>query len=589
MAGECLYQILNIDQSATDVDIKKAYRVAAFSAHPDKNPGQEAKAAEHFKKVQHAYSVLSDPHERAWYDSHRSQILRSGNTFSSGEARENAEAADATAVDLFACFLATAFTGFTDDQDGFYGFYGGVFDELWQEEVEAVRREGNNSDIGAPFGGGKAVWETVKSFYAFWESFLSAKTFAYADKWNLAEAPNREVRRLMEKENKKERAKVKKDFNNNVRELVAFVKKRDPRVIRRRKEEEAERARKEEERIQREKDRTKARSEGLKEAKMMREQVLEEDAEALDEILRSIEIDEKIEQSERRKKERGDIDDEDTDDEDGIMPTDESSIEAEAGSGGEQHGVDAVEADEDLESDNLEADELFCVACRKPFRTFAQKTDHERSKKHKSAVAKLRKQLLHEDKEFEELRPSVHERKDTHGEGEAPAEESRLLGEKLGSESGLDEFEMAPDIPRSKSTKKKKKQRLKEMAKNPDKFSLKLTELERPREHTQPEMNTKLGDENNVDSLVGGQQLRNADEGSPDAGGSKEELSKKQKRKLREQKKKEQENTVPKAASFSCNVCSAPFPTRNRLMRHVESSGHALHVPQANAVPRRKR
>lgn len=582
MAGECLYQILGIDQSATDADIKKAYRVAALSAHPDKNPDREAEAAEHFKKVQHAYSVLSDPHERAWYDSHRSQILRSGSTFNSGDVQENAEAADATAIDLFACFSATVFNGFTDDKDGFYGFYGGVFDELWQEEAEAMRREGKRSEVGASFGGSGAVWETVKSFYAFWESFVSAKSFAYTDKWNLAEAPNREVRRLMEKDNKKERAKVRKDFNGTVRELVAFVRKRDPRVVKRRKEEEEERARKEEERIQREKDRKKARIEDFKEAKMMREQVLEEDAEALDEILRSIEIDEEIEESERRKRERGDVDDEDSHGDDERIPGDENTIEAESGSGGEPVDVDAVEANEDPESDNLEVDELYCAACRKPFRTVAQKSDHERSKKHKSAVAKLRKQLLSEDKEFAELRSSVHGLKGT------DEEEDGLRTGKDKGDGGLGEFEMASDTPRHKS-KKKKKQRLKQMAQSTGQFSSETAELERPEEQARPDVIAKSGDENNINSLRIGQQVQNTDAESADAGGSKEELSKKQKRKLREQKKKAQENTASKATSLTCNVCKAPFPTRNRLMRHVESSGHALHVPQVNASSRGKR
>jgi len=44
--------------------------------HPDKNHENTQAAAEKFIQIQAAYEVLSDEQERAWYDSHREQILR---------------------------------------------------------------------------------------------------------------------------------------------------------------------------------------------------------------------------------------------------------------------------------------------------------------------------------------------------------------------------------------------------------------------------------------------------------------------------------------------------------------------------------
>ena len=46
--------------------------------HADKNAHRLDEAQERFKEVQNAYEILSDKHERAWYDGHRDQILRSG-------------------------------------------------------------------------------------------------------------------------------------------------------------------------------------------------------------------------------------------------------------------------------------------------------------------------------------------------------------------------------------------------------------------------------------------------------------------------------------------------------------------------------
>ena len=61
------YDVLGLPRSATDRDIKRAYRRLARRYHPDVNPGDKT-AEERFKEITEAYEVLGDPRKRAEYD-----------------------------------------------------------------------------------------------------------------------------------------------------------------------------------------------------------------------------------------------------------------------------------------------------------------------------------------------------------------------------------------------------------------------------------------------------------------------------------------------------------------------------------------
>jgi molecular chaperone DnaJ len=69
MAKRDFYEVLEIAKSASEDEIKKAYRKMAIKYHPDKNPGDKS-AEDKFKEAAEAYEVLSDANKKARYDRH---------------------------------------------------------------------------------------------------------------------------------------------------------------------------------------------------------------------------------------------------------------------------------------------------------------------------------------------------------------------------------------------------------------------------------------------------------------------------------------------------------------------------------------
>jgi DnaJ-class molecular chaperone len=67
MAEKDYYEILGVKKTATDAELKKAYRELAKKYHPDKNKGNK-ETENRFKEISEAYAVLSDSDKRAQYD-----------------------------------------------------------------------------------------------------------------------------------------------------------------------------------------------------------------------------------------------------------------------------------------------------------------------------------------------------------------------------------------------------------------------------------------------------------------------------------------------------------------------------------------
>jgi DnaJ family protein A protein 5 len=213
------YELLEVDSKATENEIKKSYRRLALLNHPDKNIGKEEECAAYFTLIQQAYEVLMDPRERAFYDKHKDNILRDQDA--SEETRDEG-------TKLFEYFQP-CFKDFGDDPKGFYSVYREVFDRLAMEEFPYLDEDEEKNF--PTFGQSDSSYDMVVApFYDFWTNFNTSRTFAWLDKWNLRDGPNRATVRAMEKENRKLREAGKNERNDEIRSLAAYIRKRDPRV-----------------------------------------------------------------------------------------------------------------------------------------------------------------------------------------------------------------------------------------------------------------------------------------------------------------------------------------------------------------------
>ncbi|HRD25775.1 MAG: molecular chaperone DnaJ [Methanoculleus sp.] len=111
MGPESYYDTLGVSRDADDKEIKKAYRNLARKYHPDvcKEPGAE----ERFKKINEAYSVLSDPEKRAQYDrmGHEAYSSASRGSYSGGGYSSGFSADFSGFGDIFETFFGGGFAG----------------------------------------------------------------------------------------------------------------------------------------------------------------------------------------------------------------------------------------------------------------------------------------------------------------------------------------------------------------------------------------------------------------------------------------------------------------------------------------------
>jgi DnaJ-class molecular chaperone len=118
------YEVLGLDRSASEDDIKKAYRKLAMKHHPDRNDGDKV-SEETFKEVKEAYETLSDASKKAAYDEHghddgeaRGQNIWQKWRNASGRGASGFHAFHMTQEQVVQVSLKEAYEGFEVDING---------------------------------------------------------------------------------------------------------------------------------------------------------------------------------------------------------------------------------------------------------------------------------------------------------------------------------------------------------------------------------------------------------------------------------------------------------------------------------------
>ncbi|KAF5113866.1 hypothetical protein DV454_003315 [Geotrichum candidum] len=594
-----LYDILGVEKRATDDELKRAYKKMALKLHPDRNYANVDEATAQFAKVQAAYDVLSDPQERAWYDAHG---IAGGMGFSKYDDDAGAGKVT-TAEELKRYFDPMLYANVTDAPDGIYQVAAGIFSRIAREEAEAVFDQGLDDDDYAQlptFGDSQSNWaRETKQFYDTWLNFTSRKTFAWHDQYRTKDAPDRRTRRAMENENKKARDAARKEFNETVRALVSFVRKRDPRFKLRQKHTGATKMSAKAQANAAAAQASRDRKANVERREEYEEQEWEKiEGEDIDEYFSDIEEKKKA----RRRAKNGFIDSSDDD----------------SDSGDDESVIDSGAEDEDEEVIDL----FECVVCDKTFKTRKQFVSHEQSKKHIKALQKLKYEMQKEgidlgidgDNTATNGNKSKSSKSNNLEESDfdSEAEEEEFVPKKQAPKPSFsvlmqddddddDEEEEKEDVPapasKTPTPPKKGKESIQDLLSqlegtklgggandSDDDWSTNTKSKKGKKKGKQPaaaggskkKQNGNKSDATTIPRelqgfLVAEDDANVGDAAASDIASGNGKLGKAKLKKL----KRTQLNDV----SLTCTVCHTEFPSRNKLFDHVKVSGHAAAPP----------
>ena len=524
------YALLGVEKNATDDELKRGYKKQALKLHPDRNFNQVEEATALFAKVQAAYDVLSDPQERAWYDSHT--FNSSGYSEDKHDDQESPENVS-TSEELQKYFNPMLYRDTTDGPEGIYQIASSLFTRLGEEEWEAAVEQGivENYDRLPQFGDSRSPWVgETKVFYDAWMSFSSKKSFSWYDVHRLREASDRRTRRAMENMNQKSRDAARKEFNETVRALVSFIRKRDPRFKHHSKQSGGTKS------ANSHSNTAAAKTQALRDRKanLYKKQGYEEQEweKAADEDFEEFISDDELEKRNRRKEkewEKRRV----------LRETQDNSI------------MDDLSEDDSDE----EIVEIFeCVVCDKSFKAQKQLAAHEKSKKHIKALQKLKWQMQKEGIDME-LKGSGDENEGISDVQDDTGNQSEnSISEISHREEGSIDTPNDPVNDLASDFKDTKVSR----SSGDDSEEEESDEVESSK--IQQDQTITVPAEEDKDTL---------------SHPSKKLSKAKQRKKMRAQN-----GTKPlKQDGLTCAVCEISFLSRNKLFDHVKASGHAVHVP----------
>ncbi|KAL3082209.1 hypothetical protein niasHT_037847 [Heterodera trifolii] len=598
--SRCYYDLLEVSREATDDEIKRSFKRLALQWHPDKNPDRAEECTAYFVLIQQAYEVLLDPQERAFYDRHRENIIyqQQQTTDSPGGVERRDTGIILEPYMTTSCFrqgggsgVATGFVGglfsaamsatsprnvdielSEEEQEQFFTVYRDLFHKLAAEEYAYIEEpEERNFPV---FGKATSDYDTVVApFYGFWLDFTTQRSFAWLDKWDLRQAPDRPTARAMEKENRKSREQGRKQRSEQVRKVVEFVRRYDVRV-QRAKELQRERNARIHQIVEEQRRQTIRRN-------LENMPTFERDEEAHRQHLAHLE---EIEQA--LDAEFGTID--------GAAADDDEAEAAADGGGHGTSGGDENSANVGRSGGGGAANKFRCIVCEKNFNTKNVLVSHQRSKKHRQMVELLRAHMRTEDQQLFFAG----------GEGAAAAEESgRTKNDgRGGAETDEDEESESSDHQPAEQKRGKKKRQRKQQRKEAA-AARRLEEEERERQRQDGEEQTQREESGGGDErarCVAAEEKENNSGGREGEGDEiaaaaeeaesgkitvKKEAETAKKRKKGKRTDEQQRKTTAEAGGHEeqskgpvhceCTSCGAEFESKTKLHAHLRDSGHA--------------